>query len=63
MKKKKPVVGLEQLRAKRKEIIKRWEKSGLLEGLESEPKSNVFDFMKADENQTIEEDPKQIIDN
>jgi len=60
-KSKKPVSGLEQLKAMREETIQRWSKLGLLEGL-SESKSNVFDFMKADEKQKIKEDPSQVVD-
>ena len=60
-KKKTPVTGLEMLRAFREETINKWSKLGLLEGLE-ETKSNVFDFMKADEKQIIKEDPSQVVD-
>lgn len=45
----------------REEITQRWSKAGLLEGL-MESKDQL-DLLKANENQTIKEDPSQIVDN
>ena len=52
------IIDIEQ---SRKEVIQKWSKLGLLEGLE-EIKSNAFDFTTPNENQKINEDPKQIVD-
>jgi len=55
-------IGLEQLRAKKQETINRWEKLGLLEGLEPGLKENVAKLFEAQEKFIIKEDPSQIVD-
>jgi hypothetical protein len=45
----------------REEIVKRWEKSGLLEGLTGSSKENMIFSLET--QQKIKEDPSQIIDN
>jgi hypothetical protein len=46
----------------REETIKRWDKSGLLEGLKSGIKENLAQLYESQQSYIINEDPSQIVD-
>jgi hypothetical protein len=58
-----PVNGIEQLQELKKETIKRWKKSGLLEGLKPSTIENLAALYESQESFIISEDPSQIVDN
>jgi hypothetical protein len=51
----KPVNGLEQLRELRDETVKRWEESGVLDGLTGNPNVNMAAMFQADTCQRVPE--------
>lgn len=55
-------IGLEQLRAKKQETINRWDKLGLLEGLDGNLKENIAQLYESQQSHIINEDPSQIVD-